>query len=128
MSRSDVDALNRTLEQALEKGDSALAATIYAPDARLLPPGSEPATGRQIQATWQSFMDMGVSGARLETVSLEERDDLAVEEGRYEMHAGPDTVDAGKYVVVHRRQPDGSWKLAIDIWNSSQSPPSSSDG
>ena len=127
MSRSDVDALNETLVQALEKGDSALAATIYAPDARLLPPGSEPATGQEIQATWQSVIDMGVTGARLETVSLEERDDLAVEEGRYEMYVGSDTADSGKYVVVHRRQHDGSWKYAIDIWNSSRTPPSPSD-
>jgi uncharacterized protein (TIGR02246 family) len=120
MSRSDVDALNATLVQALEKGDSALAASIYAPDARLLPPGSEPATGQGIQAVWQSLLDMGVTGGRLETVDLEERDDLAVEEGRYEMHVGSDVVDRGKYVVVHRRQPDGDWKLAIDIWNSNQ--------
>jgi ketosteroid isomerase-like protein len=66
---------------------------------------------------------MGVTGARLETVSLEERDDLAVEEGRYEMQVGSGIVDTGKYVVVHRRQPDGGWKVAIDIWNSNQDSP-----
>ncbi len=123
MSRSDVDALNATLMQALEKGDSALAASIYSPEARLLPPGSEPVTGQGIQAVWQSVMDKGVTGARLETVSLEERDDLAVEEGRYEMQVGSGIVDTGKYVVVHRRQPNGGWKLAIDIWNSNQDSP-----
>jgi uncharacterized protein (TIGR02246 family) len=123
MSRSDVDALNATLMQALEKGDSALAASIYAPEARLLPPGSEPATGQGIQAVWQSVIAMGVTGARLETVSLEERDDLAVEEGRYEMQVGSGIVDTGKYVVVHRRQPDGGWRVAIDIWNSNQDSP-----
>ncbi|WP_245820950.1 YybH family protein [Geodermatophilus pulveris] len=122
MSRSHVDALNATLTQALEKNDSGLLASIYSPDARLLPPGSDPATGQGIQAYWQSVMDMGVTGGRLETVSLEERDDLAVEEGRYEMQVGSEVVDEGKYVVVHRRQPDGDWKLAIDIWNSNQSP------
>jgi uncharacterized protein (TIGR02246 family) len=127
MSRSDVDALNATLMQALEKGDSALAASVYSPDARLLPPGSEPATGPGIRAVWQSIMDMGVTGARLETVSLEERDDLAVEEGRYEMQVGSDVVDTGKYVVVHRRQPDGDWKYAIDIFNSNQTPQSASN-
>jgi ketosteroid isomerase-like protein len=26
--------------------------------------------------------------------------------------------DAGKGLHVYRRQPDGSWKLALDIWNS----------
>jgi ketosteroid isomerase-like protein len=29
-------------------------------------------------------------------------------------------VERGKYVVVHRRQDDGSWKWDRDIWNSSQ--------
>jgi uncharacterized protein (TIGR02246 family) len=28
------------------------------------------------------------------------------------------TEDAGKGLHVYRRQPDGSWKLACDIWNS----------
>ncbi|SFP22521.1 conserved hypothetical protein [Geodermatophilus dictyosporus] len=122
MSRTDVDTLNATLVQALEKGDSALLATVYSPDAHLLPPGSDPVTGQGIQAYWQSVMDMGVTGGRLETVSLDERDDLAVEEGRYDMRVGPDVVDEGKYVVVHRRQPDGEWKYAVDIWNSNRSP------
>ena len=123
MSRSHVDALNATLVQALEKGDSGLLASIYSPDARLLPPGSDPVTGQGIQAYWQSVMDSGVTGGRLETISLEERDDLAVEEGRFEVQVGSDVVDEGKYVVVHRRQPDGEWKLAVDIWNSNQDSP-----
>jgi uncharacterized protein (TIGR02246 family) len=122
MSRSDVDALNTTLVQALEKGDSGLLASVYSPDARLLPPGSDPLTGQGIQAYWQSVMDMGVTGGRLETVSFEERDDLAVEVGHYEVHVRSDVVDEGNYVVVHRRQPDGQWRLAVDIWNSNHSP------
>jgi ketosteroid isomerase-like protein len=122
MSRSDVDALNATLVQALEKGDSGLLASVYSSDARLLPPGSDMATGQGIQAYWQHVMDLGVTGGRLETASLEERGDLAVEVGRYEMQAGSDVVDRGKYVVIHRRQPDGEWKYDVDIWNSDQSP------
>ncbi len=121
MSQRDVDALNATLVQGLEKGDAALVASIYAPDARVLPPGSEVMTGQDIQTYWQGVIDMGVTG-RLETVSLEEREDLAVEEGRYRMQVGSDIVDTGKYVVVHRRQPDGAWRIAVDIWNSSQAP------
>jgi len=31
---------------------------------------------------------------------------------------GPETRDAGKGLHLYRRQPDGSWKLALDIWNS----------
>ncbi len=76
MARSDIDALNATFVQGLEKGDARLMASLHAKD------------------------------------------------GRYELRAGNQVVDTGKYVVVHRRQSDGSWKYGIDIWNSDQAPPS----
>jgi uncharacterized protein (TIGR02246 family) len=118
MSRSDIDALNTTFVQALEKGDAALAASVYAPDAHLLPPNLPRMTGADIAGFWQQMLDMGVTGGRLETLDLIERDDVAVEEGRYEVHVGTDVVDEGKYVVVHRRQADGSWRWATDVFNS----------
>jgi uncharacterized protein (TIGR02246 family) len=122
MARSDIDALRDTLIRGVEKGDAALIASLYAPDARLLPPGAEAVTGEGIQAYWQSFLDMGVTGGRLDLVTFEERDDLAVQEGRYEVTNGSEVLDTGKFVDVSRRQPDGSWKLIIDIFNSSQTP------
>lgn len=123
MSRSDIDALNARFTEALEKGDAAAMAALYAPDARVLPPGAPAATGEGIRQVWQGFLDMGVTGARLTTESLEELGDVAIEVGRYEIRAGTEVADAGKYVVVHRRQPDGSWRLGIDIWNSDRPAP-----
>jgi ketosteroid isomerase-like protein len=119
MARSDIDALNATFAQGLEKGDADVVASVYAPDARIFPPGEEVLTGPAIQAFWQGAIDSGVTGA-LETVTLEEHGDVALEEGRYELRAGDEVVDRGKYLVVHRRQPDGTWRLGVDIWNSSQ--------
>jgi uncharacterized protein (TIGR02246 family) len=123
MSRSDIDAVNAMFVQALEKGDAATMASVYAPDARLLPPGSPAVTGAGIQQFWQGALDQGVDGAALKTVSLEERGDLAVEEGQYEMRVGGAVVQTGKYVVVHRQQPDGSWKWGIDIYNADEEAP-----
>ena len=37
MARSDIDALNARCAEAFEKGDAALIASVYAPDARVLP-------------------------------------------------------------------------------------------
>ena len=118
MARSEIDALNATFVQGLEKGDAGVVASAYAPDARLLPPGEPAASGSAIQAYWQGAIDSGVSGGALKTVSVEEHGDVAVEEGSYELRGGGEVVDRGKYVVVHRRQPDGTWKFGLDIWNS----------
>ena len=118
MARSDIDALNQTFEQGLEKGDADMVASVYAPDARLLPPGSDVVEGSAIRDFWQGAIDSGIGGG-LETESLEEHGDIAVEEGRYVLRAAGDVVERGKYVVVHRRQPDGTWRFGLDIWNSS---------
>lgn len=118
MSRSDIDALNAQFGQAVEKGDAAGIAALYAPDARVMPPGSPVVTGSDgIRQFWQGMLDMGVTGGALKTVTFEEHGDVAIESGEYEMLVGNTVADNGKYVVVHRRQPDGSWKLGIDIFN-----------
>jgi uncharacterized protein (TIGR02246 family) len=118
MSRSEIDALNTQFVQALERGDAAGIAALYAPDARVMPPGMPAMTGDGIRELWDRFIGMGVNGGALKTLSLEEHGDVAIEVGEYEMRVGGALADNGKYVVVHRRQPDGSWKLGIDIFNS----------
>jgi ketosteroid isomerase-like protein len=120
MARSDIDALNATFGQGLEKGDADIVASVYAPDAKILPPGSPMLTGPDIRAYWQSAIKSGMTGGTLETLAFEEHGDVALEEGRFEVRIGEEVVDTGKYVVVHRRQPDGSWKYGTDIWNSSR--------
>ena len=125
MARIDVDALDATCVQGLEEGDAGLMASVHAEDGPVLAPGSEAVSGQAaIEQSRQGALGQGLTGGSLSTVSVEEQGDLAVEEGRYELRAGNQVLDTGKYVVVHRRQSDGSWKYGIDIWNSDQAPPS----
>jgi ketosteroid isomerase-like protein len=119
MARSDIDELNARFVQGLEKGDADIVASVYSPDAVVFPPGDDALTGPAIQAFWQGAIDSGITGS-LHTVAVEEHGEIAVEQGRFELRIGTDVIDRGKYVVVHRQQPDGSWRLGLDIWNSSQ--------
>lgn len=65
---------------------------------------------------------MGVPTLTLSTVEVTELGDTAYEVGAYTMKLRPPGADvmndSGKYVVIWQRQGDGSWKLAVDIWNS----------
>ncbi len=47
--------------------------------------------------------------------------DLAYVRGRYQLHLAIEgaAVDSGKCLEIRRRQPDGTWLLEVDIFNSS---------
>jgi ketosteroid isomerase-like protein len=58
--------------------------------------------------------------------SVEVIGDHAIELGSYTMVVQPpgqaETTDRGKYMVLWRRQPDGTWKLYRDAFNTSMPP------
>jgi uncharacterized protein (TIGR02246 family) len=119
---STIDALKATLVRAFTTGDPALAASLYEPGARLLPPGAPVITGDEaIRQFFATRFAAGSDGGELVTVRREEYTHLAVEEGRYGRRSGDELLDSGKYVSVFHRQPDGSWRWATDIWNSDAS-------
>jgi uncharacterized protein (TIGR02246 family) len=114
---------NDAFTAALAAGDADAVAAVYSPDARLLAPGSELLTGTDaIASFWKAGINAGIRGAKLTTLTIEERDDLAIEVGRYELRIQPDgadpVTDTGKCVVVHRRNGSGDWRWELDIFNS----------
>ncbi len=119
--RNAITTGNANFMAAFQRGDAAGVAACYTADARLLPPNSAPMNGTAaITAFWQGAMALGITAAKLETVELETRGDLAVEIGQYTLtiQPAPETTvtDVGKYVVVWKND-GGAWKLHIDIWN-----------
>ncbi len=126
MSEKSIADNNAKFCAALAAGDASAVAAVYAPDAQLLAPGAELITGRDaIENFWKSGIAAGICGCELTTLSVEQRDDLAVEVGRYALRIQPEgsqaVVDLGKCVVVHRRATDGTWQWGIDIFNSNGS-------
>lgn len=116
---SSVTGLKASLVRAFEQGDAAMAASLYEPGARLLPPGAPVITGPEaVRDFFQRRFDAGSDGGVLETVRIDEYGDVAVEEGRYGRRSGERLLDSGKYLAVFRRQADGAWRWAIDMWNS----------
>jgi uncharacterized protein (TIGR02246 family) len=114
-----VEGLKAELVRAFERGDAARAASLYEPGARLLPPGAPVITGEAaVREFFAKRFAAGSDGGELETVRLDDYGDVAVEEGRYGRRAGDQLLDSGKYLAVFRRQPDGTWRWATDMWNS----------
>jgi ketosteroid isomerase-like protein len=107
---------------ALERGDPAGASALYADDAKLLPPSAGVIEGRAaIEAFWRAGIDVGISQADFETFDFHRHDGLAYEIGRYALRLKPahggTVVDRGKYLLIHERQSDGSWRRAAEMFH-----------
>jgi uncharacterized protein (TIGR02246 family) len=127
--RQAIDASNAKFVDAVKKADTTTIADNYADDAIVMAPGTEAWRGRD--AIRKGFGGMA-TGMTTKEFSLKTDDvtlggDLAVETGSYEMtvepKGGKEMKDKGKYVVVWKRQADGSWKIIRDIFNADAPPP-----
>lgn len=115
--RSAIEAANKRFSDAFGKGEAAKVAGMYAEGARAMPPNGPVVQGRQsIQELWQSVINTGAK-LSLSTSDVEAQGNVVIEVGTYEMTFPDNKRDAGKYVVVWKRE-KGVWKLAVDIWNS----------
>jgi uncharacterized protein (TIGR02246 family) len=122
-ARAAIEAANAEFSKAFARGDANALAAMYTADAIAFPPDSEMIRGNQaIGNFWKTTRDDGVRSATLTTVDVGRSGDVAYEVGNVSLTIQPagkeQTTAAAKYVVVWKRQPDGSWKLHRDIWNS----------
>lgn len=106
------------------KGDAAGLAALYTEDGQVLPPNSDFVNGREaIQGMWQSFMEMGIKGLKLETVEVEGCENMASEVGKYTLEGEDGQVlDQGKYIVIWKKEGD-KWMMHRDIFNTSMAAP-----
>jgi uncharacterized protein (TIGR02246 family) len=127
-AEADAKAIGDTLDiyiSAWKASDAGRIAGLYSDDAVILP-GDHPAeTGHTAIVKYnQDFFDQYMPGGF--TISTHDRQiigDWAFDSGSYTFSATPKAggkpiSDRGKYVVIMRRQPDGSWKWYRDIDNS----------
>jgi uncharacterized protein (TIGR02246 family) len=126
---TEAQAIEKTRDAhvaAVNSGDVDAWAAAFADDGVQMPPNFPANVGRDNIQGWSGAF-LGAFRAEFALAPEEVQiagADWAFERGTYEItltpKAGGESIqDAGKYITVYQRRPDGSWAMARDIWNSS---------
>ena len=123
-----IQQLARQFSAAFMRGDAAAMAEIYTSDGVIFPEQSEWITGREaIQRYFTLPPGRRITRHVLTPNRIVVDGEHAYDYGTYEIAGERDGTAwgpaRGKYVVVWRRHQD-SWRMQLDIWNSSEKPES----
>ncbi len=135
LSEADVAAL-RSLDtsyaEAILNEDADAIAALYAEDAVEMPPNAPANVGREAIRAWYAtavfaaadYDDFAITPGEIDGVN-----GLAFNRGSYAFTTvSPGMTEpvttTGKYLVIARKQPDGSWLWTADIWNADAPQPS----
>lgn len=126
---SEEDAIRQTVaawSAAAGSRDLNKCVSFYTDDACVLPFNAPIAVGKdQIRIVWSQLMsNPGYSlGFRPTKIEVAQSGDLAYEIGTFDLsldQAGQSVTHRGKYVVAWKKQANGDWKAAADIFNTDQ--------
>ena len=112
--RDELDAINAGFGDAFATQDAERLSAFYADDARLLFAGVPIIRGRDaIDAVLRDMVSGGPGTQRFETDEVIVDGSLVIDIGRITSASAQ-----YKYVVVYRRQPDGSLRIVVDAASS----------
>jgi len=123
MSKKDIEQRESEWLRAFNGGDASGVAQCYTTAGRILPPNSPTVEGRSaIEGFVKEFV---ATQAQLtfNLLTVHESADMCAAVGAYEMVIPGAPDDRGKFIEIWQRQPDGSWLIADDIFNSDLAPP-----
>ncbi len=130
-AKTDADALRQLeadiMKAAAERGSQGYI-SFYADDAAELPNGEDMLQGKETIAKTMGFLDDRNNHLTWTPVhaDMAASGDLGYTYGTYEFRSkdkdGKPTVEYGKYASIWKKQKDGSWKVVMDMGNSSPSP------
>ena len=123
-SSSTTDADRRAITQLVEEENGGFLGkdvekvlATYTADVIMMPPNEPPIRGKEALRPWfqKGFSQEGFVADRGVSDDLQIAGDWAVE--RLILRSATKDQATGKVVHVYRREADGSWKIAQDIWN-----------
>jgi ketosteroid isomerase-like protein len=117
--RSQAEKMARAWEKAHNAGDAAALTALYTSDAKLAPPGAEPAVGsKAIQKFFAKDLAQGVKVA-LTTSETMEFGDHGFDTGTWVATSSDGKhLDHGSYMTLYKKE-GGGWKMYRGTWNSS---------
>jgi uncharacterized protein (TIGR02246 family) len=134
LSDADVAAirdLGPQYSQATLARDVDAAVALYTDDAVILPAGAPVVVGKDAIRDYiagEFASDAVTTEFVFTSIQTDGAGDLAFDRGTWTWTgtvpgAAEPLTSVGKYLIVVRRQPDGSWLLVEDTWNSDKSQP-----
>ena len=128
--KQKIESINKEMAKNMIEGNYEAGLKNYASDAISLPNNSKMVQG--IDAIKQSNQAMMQSGAKFKTfetkiMQVKSCGNQITEIGTYNMSMtipgmATDYVDNGKYMTVWEKQPDGSLKIKMEMWNTDVNP------
>jgi uncharacterized protein (TIGR02246 family) len=121
----DVEAITAWLPQvatAVNAGDVEGVLALYADDAVFSPPDAPTLTVDELRALYEVMFGESTFDFRSEPIEVVVSGDLGVLRASYTETVTPTGEgepyeQGGTWLVVLRKQPDGSWKLWRDMWS-----------
>ena len=124
-----INDLRARFATAYNAGDATAVAELYTDDAVVMPDHHAAIQGKAaIQQYLQGLFAQSTANLAITPGDTEITGDLAHEHGTFSMTVTPKAggnamTDNGNYLVILRRQADGSWKIHHDMDNSSNPQP-----
>ena len=100
----------------------------YAADAAFLQPNGERLTGSAaLRTLFQTIMASFNSDLTLHSQNLETSGNLAYDSGDFQesltnIASGAKITSKGSYIIIYKRQPNGSWQIVQHVWTGTPPP------
>ncbi|MGH9736128.1 MAG: YybH family protein [Candidatus Acidiferrales bacterium] len=123
-----IEALNQKEADSCRTIDNSITKTLWADDGVDLIQGLQPMVGKKAISDWLDSLTPQLKGAKMEYCTIDWHDLKISGDWAYEWGMTRQKIDlpapqkpfesAGKMLLILKRQPDNSWEVEIESWNS----------